>query len=71
MKYFYPLLPFLAGWGLLCWPVITLATIGFSERLTLQLVLFAFVVCLPTWRTGRMSYVDIGWPWGLDAYRCD
>jgi len=30
-----------------------------------QLVLFAFVVCLPTWRTGRMSYVDVGWPWGL------
>ncbi len=24
-----------------------------------------FVVCIPTWRTGRMSYVDIGWPWGL------
>ena len=31
----------------------------------LQLLLFAIVVCLPTWRTGRMSYVDIGWPWGL------
>ena len=30
-----------------------------------QIVLFAFVVCIPTWRTGRMSYVDIGWPWGL------
>jgi len=31
----------------------------------LQLLLFAIVVCLPIWRTGRMSYVDIGWPWGL------
>lgn len=31
----------------------------------LQLVLFLFVVCIPIWRTGRMSYVDIGWPWGL------
>ncbi len=31
----------------------------------LQLTLFLFVVCIPTWRTGRMSYVDIGWPWGL------
>lgn len=30
-----------------------------------QLALFALVVCLPIWRTGRMSYVDIGWPWGL------
>jgi steroid 5-alpha reductase family enzyme len=28
-------------------------------------VLFALVVCLPIWRTERMSYVDIGWPWGL------
>ena len=31
----------------------------------LQLTLFLFVVCIPTWRTGRMSYVDIAWPWGL------
>ncbi|MEM7707225.1 MAG: DUF1295 domain-containing protein [Pseudomonadota bacterium] len=31
----------------------------------LQLGLFALVVCWPTWKTGRMSYVDIGWPWGL------
>ncbi|MCS5585637.1 MAG: hypothetical protein VB996_00795 [Pseudomonadales bacterium] len=30
-----------------------------------QLLLFAGVVCLPVWRTGRMCYVDIGWPWGL------
>ncbi len=31
----------------------------------LQMVLFVLVVCIPAWRTGRMSYVDIGWPWGL------
>jgi len=31
----------------------------------LQLLLFTFVVCIPAWRTERMSYVDIGWPWGL------
>lgn len=63
MKYFSPLLPFIAGWALLL----------LSEHLfdlallngLLQLLLFALVVCLPTWRTGRMSYVDIGWPWGL------
>ena len=30
-----------------------------------QLVLFLFVVCIPIWRTKRMSYVDIGWPWGV------
>lgn len=31
----------------------------------IQVALFALVVCLPLWRTGRMSWVDIGWPWGL------
>lgn len=63
MKYFYPLLPFLAGWGLLL-TTDSLATISLVNGV-LQLILFALVVCLPTWRTGRMSYVDIGWPWGL------
>ena len=61
--YFTPLLPFVAGWLLL------LVTEQFFVLSLVngvaQLVLFAFVVCLPTWRTGRMSYVDIGWPWGL------
>lgn len=63
MKYFFPLIPFLAGWALL------LITMSFAEisliNGLLQLLLFALVVCIPTWRTGRMSYVDIGWPWGL------
>jgi len=63
MKYFTPLLPFLAGWGLLL-ASNNLGTISLVNGV-LQLVLFALVVCLPTWRTGRMSYVDIGWPWGL------
>lgn len=30
-----------------------------------QLFLFLLVVCIPIWRTGRMSYVDIGWPLGV------
>jgi steroid 5-alpha reductase family enzyme len=30
-----------------------------------QSILFTLVVCIPIWRTGRLSYVDIGWPWGL------
>ena len=63
MKYFTPLLPFFAGWLLL------INTVSFSQVAlingTLQLLLFALVVCIPTWKTGRMSYVDIGWPWGL------
>ena len=63
MKYFSPLLPFAAGWALLMLTD-TLASIGFINGI-LQLILFALVVCIPTWITGRMSYVDIGWPWGL------
>ena len=30
-----------------------------------QLILFISVVCFPAYLTKRMSYVDIGWPWGL------
>ena len=30
-----------------------------------QLILFIVVVCIPAFITKRMSYVDIGWPWGL------
>ena len=63
MKYFTLLLPFVAGWLLL---LVTEQFFALSlANGVAQLVLFAFVVCLPTWRTGRMSYVDIGWPWGL------
>jgi len=63
MKYFTPLLPFVAGWLLL---LVTEQFFALSlVNGVAQLILFAFVVCLPTWRTGRMSYVDIGWPWGL------
>lgn len=30
-----------------------------------QLGLFALVAGVPGWRTKRMTYVDIAWPWGL------
>jgi len=61
--YFTPLLPFVSGWLLL---LVTEQFFALSlVNGVAQLVLFAFVVCLPIWRTGRMSYVDIGWPWGL------
>lgn len=63
MKYFSPLFPFILGWGLLLFSE-NLTSISFTNGV-LQLLLFALVVCLPTWRTGRMSYVDIGWPWGV------
>lgn len=63
MKYFLKLLPFLAGWLLLL-AGDHLRVLGTINGL-LQMVLFLFVVCIPAWRTERMSYVDIGWPWGL------
>ena len=63
MKYFSPLISFAVGWVLLLMTN-SLASISFINGV-LQILLFALVVCLPTWRTGRMSYVDIGWPWGL------
>ena len=63
MNYFTSLLPFIAGWILL------LVSTSFSDiglyNGVMQLSLFSLVVCLPIWLTGRMSYVDIGWPLGL------
>lgn len=63
MKYFSPLYIFITGWVLLFFTH-SFAEIGLINGL-LQLLLFTFVVCIPAWKTGRMSYVDIGWPWGL------
>jgi len=63
IKYFTPLLPFIVGWLILLFSP-KFSDIALINGL-LQLLLFSLVVCLPTWRTGRMSYVDIGWPWGL------
>ena len=34
-------------------------------NLLFQLILFFIVVCIPIYKTKRMSYVDISWPWGL------
>ena len=63
MKKLPSLLPFLAGWILLA-STESLQTQSLVNG-GLQMALFLLVVCIPTWRTGRMSYVDIGWPWGL------
>ena len=63
MKYFKPFIPFLACWILL------FNSNNFQSFALIngigQLVLFLSVVCIPIWKTGRMSYVDIGWPWGV------
>ncbi|MEM9529278.1 MAG: DUF1295 domain-containing protein [Pseudomonadota bacterium] len=63
MKKTAQLLPFLAGWSLLLLSS-SFQTVALVNGLA-QLGLFLLVVCWPAWRTGRMSYVDIGWPWGL------
>jgi steroid 5-alpha reductase family enzyme len=63
MKYISPLFPFLFGWA-----VLSATPVFFEISLVngiAQLVLFGLVVCWPAWKTGRLSYVDIGWPWGL------
>ncbi len=56
-------LPYLAALAVL------LAAAPFAEMALVnavaQSLLFGAVVLLPAVLTGRMSYVDIGWPWGL------
>jgi steroid 5-alpha reductase family enzyme len=63
MKYFKPLLPLLIGTAFL------LFSNNFFEftlvNCALQLLLFICVVNIPAKVTGRMSYVDVGWPLGL------
>ncbi|MEO0726535.1 MAG: DUF1295 domain-containing protein [Bacteroidota bacterium] len=63
MKYFKPLYPFVLGWTILLLSQ-SFASISLVNGL-LQLLLFALVVCIPIWKTERLSFVDIGWPWGL------
>lgn len=63
MHYFRPLYLFISGWVLLLVSA-TFSFLGLVNGLA-QLALFSLVVCIPIWRTGRMNYVDIGWPWGL------
>jgi steroid 5-alpha reductase family enzyme len=63
VKYLNPLIPYLFGL------VILISQSNFDKILYLnlifQLILFLIVVCIPIYRTERMSYVDIAWPWGL------
>lgn len=42
------------------------ATSSFVLRnAALQGALFVCVACIPAWRTRKMSFVDVAWPWGL------
>ena len=63
MNYFKPFVPFILCWILLFYSN-SLQSIAIINGIA-QLILFLFVVCIPIWITKRMSYVDIGWPWGV------
>jgi len=63
VKYFKPLVPYLVGLGILL-SYSELYKVGYSNLIG-QAILFIIVVCIPIYKTGRMSYVDIAWPWGL------
>lgn len=58
-------LPFVAVFALLAWvlpnPCLLWANAG------AQALIFLVLALIPAWRTGRMSYVDVAWPWGLAA----
>ena len=63
LRYFRPLVPYLIGLLLI------VSTAEFTNialtNILVQTILFIFVVCIPIWRTQRMSYVDICLPWCL------
>ena len=63
MNYIKPLYPYIIG----C--IILMFTKSFAEISvisgSIQLVLFVTIVLYPIWKTETLSYVDIGWPWGL------
>jgi steroid 5-alpha reductase family enzyme len=63
MNYFKPFAPFILCWILLFYSN-SFQSIAIINGIA-QLILFLFVVCIPIWITKRMSYVDIGWPWGI------
>ena len=65
LAYLIPTLPYLGGFALL------VCTTHFqwisSMNAAAQLILFIFLDSIPAWKTHRMSYVDIAWPWGIVA----
>ena len=56
-------------WVMLLLPLALLASRTFSSASTVnclvQTAVFVVTAQVPAWMTGRMSYVDIAWPYGL------
>lgn len=62
--------PFLCAAFIACWTVALNSGDATLVRLlqinaAVQVALFALVACVPFLRTGRVSYVDIAWPFGV------
>lgn len=58
-------LAFMGIWSLCMWTTVDALAELLLVNAALQVVLFACVACVPYWRTGRVSYVDIAWPFGV------
>lgn len=67
-KYDHVVASYVPGFGIVAVAIATPHVAGFAlGNLLAQAVLFTVVAAVPAYRTGRMSYVDIAWPWGLVA----
>lgn len=56
---------FLAVWGLAVSTANETLAVMLMVNAGVQLVLFVLVAMIPFFKTGRMSYVDIAWPFGV------
>lgn len=66
--YFNDAARYVAASGLFTALLLTPAFRPFAlSNVAVQVVLFLVIAAIPAYRTGRMSYVDIAWPWGLVA----
>lgn len=56
---------FLLVWGVAVFTTNETLSLMFISNAGVQLILFILVAVIPFLRTGRMSYVDIAWPFGV------
>lgn len=58
-------IPFIACFLVLYWNP-TFASFAINN-LAVQMGIFLLLACIPAYRTGKMYFVDVAWPWGLFA----